>query len=151
MTFQKSFMRPPLNSFFARFSPGSYILCQSCDRYDLLYLYYYPSRDSVAESSSSRQSRPELLYIVVHEPEDGQVGSHRYRLSGGPAGIRATEFASIRDLVRTLRLPSSESSGPILGDCVHPSENDKSPTLLLCRSIAKMKAGAWVKNIVSLC
>ena len=51
----------------------------------------------------------------------------------------AKEFPTIKDIIKSLK-ESSDGRSPILKDCLHPSEFDKADTLLLCRSMAKLKA-----------
>ncbi len=135
--------------------PGTYLLRQNCDKYDQFFLHYLPPSDSPPENSSTASSpsstlapvRPEVLHVTrVHNPT-------RYVLTGGAAAATTvpygTQYDSLLDLARALSTskPSSEDgrsvtqAAPLLSSCLHPSENDKANTLLLCRSDSKQRSG----------
>ncbi len=83
---------------------------------------------------------------IARLPFPGGGGSARFRVAGGAAGVRTEEYSSLQELIRSLKRPAPPSEGgrsdhPVLRDCVHPSENDRADTLLLCRSIQKLKSG----------
>ena len=101
---------------------GYYILRQSPDRYDLLYLHYSPAEKAASSSKLS------VLHIVT--TEDG-----KYRVDVPQMGTTVTKrFSTLSALIRSLR------QAELIQDCLHPSEYDKSDSLLLCRSETKLKA-----------
>ena len=101
---------------------GYYILRQSPDRYDLLYLHYLPA------DTASLSSKLGVLHIV--KAEDG-----KYRVDVPQMGTTVTkQFSTLSALIRSLR------QAELIQDCLHPSEYDRSDSLLLCRSETKLKA-----------
>ena len=149
--------------FFLKNRPGSFIIRQSCEKYGYFYLHYLPNtpflspeREELPENAPSSSSPPspphrqqqqsrrrmEVLHIVRRRASEAAGAPLRYFLGGGPGGVRQTDFGSLQELIKFLRSPAGGVGGaPLIRDCVHPSENDKARTLLLCRSIAKLKAG----------
>ncbi len=139
-------------------SPGTYLLRQSRDKYDLLYLHYLPDGEGGNDPQEQQQQQPpsspsrrplrlETLRIARLPFPGGGGGSARFRVAGGAAGVRTEEYSSLQELIRSLKRPppppseGGRSDHPVLRDCVHPSENDRADTLLLCRSIQKLKSG----------
>ena len=61
-----------------------------------------------------------------------------YRVKFGETNTEFYDFESIKKLLTFLKNPES-GVDIVLRDCLHPSEYDKAPTLLLCRSIAKLR------------
>lgn len=101
---------------------GYYILRQSPDRYDLLYLHYLPAEKAASSSKLS------VLHIV-------KTGDGKYRVEVPQMGTTVTkQFSTLSALVRSLR------QAELIQDCLHPSEYDRSDSLLLCRSETKLKA-----------
>ena len=107
---------------------GYYILRQSPDRYDLLYLHYLPAEKAASPSSSPSSTKLSVLHIVKTE-------AGKYSVDLPPMGAMVTkEFPTLNALIRSLK------QAELIQDCLHPSEYDRSDSLLLCRSESKLKA-----------
>ena len=89
---------------------GSFILRQSPDRYNLLYLHYMPAGAS------------KLCVLHIVKTDEG-----KFRVAVPELGTK--EFPSVGALIRSLR------EAELIQDCLHPSEYDRSDSLLLCRSV----------------
>ena len=104
------------------FKKGSFLLRQ-CEKYYHKYYLHYCSRDGC---------RPEEIIILE---EKGLFKLHADCSSGLPSKLKE-QFKSIGDLVFALRnVPSNIE----LLDCIHPSEFDKSRSLLICRTDAQWR------------
>ena len=124
---------------------GTYLIHQSCKDANN-YLLHYIQRDDC---------KPEVLHIM-------QIDDNKFCLQQTPSHPNLKgEFESIGQLIKTIKnseaqdTESSQVSFPSLKNCIHPSEYDKSPTLLLCRSIDKLqddiyKAGGAAQANVDL-
>ena len=135
--------------------PGTFLLRESPAKHDLLHLHYLPAQASTAGALSSPSHDPsasslpplKLRSVQIHRTQAG-----KYKLAGDTTSPASSTFDSVNELVRVLRDPGQKhrcslSGGP-LKDCLHPSEYDKAPTLLICRSIKKLRAGEGLKDHV---
>jgi serine/threonine protein kinase len=102
-----------------KYKPGYYILTQSCEKYNHFRLHYVPSE--------KMQNAPKVCDLRIVKTD-----ADLYQLSMPDAGIK--EFFSLAELVKYLK------EVELIRDCLHPSEYDKSDTLLLCRSISKLRS-----------
>ena len=117
---------------------GTYLIHQNCkDVND--YLLHYIHRE---------ECKPDVLHIQ-------KIGENRFRLqeTSSYTSINLVgEFESISDVIKAIKqleiensqLPAiHQQSLPLLKNCLHPSEYDKAPTLLLCRAIDKLQDDAY--------
>ena len=113
---------------------GTYLIHQSCNDANHFMLHYIRRENC----------KPEVLNIVKIEENRfcvKQTTPHTYYQL-------EVEFDSISHIIKTIKklytevsdLPSTQQQSiPLLNNCLHPSEYDKAPTLLLCRSIQKLE------------
>ena len=110
----------------AKGKAGTYLLRQSCEEFDRYHLHYLESGNSKV---------PEIL--TIDKMKSGKL--FKLHLKEGDM-----TFETLRDIIKYLKEPTSDGSKiqnhPCIRDCLHPSEFDKATTLLLCRSIAKLRA-----------
>ena len=126
-----------------KFRKGSYLLRQSTQHYDKIFLHF----------CAGEGRRPEEM--LIHCPaieqsvarNDGDVDESRGSVEAGyrlemtkdvyslPPLLHKS-FSSINDLVHAMKTLSSPVE---LLDCIHPSEFDKVESLLLCRTDAQVR------------
>ena len=110
-------------------SRGTYLIHQSCKDTNNYLLHYIPREDC----------KPEVLHIM-----QGEDNKFRLQQKSSHTCLQG-EFESIGQLIKAIKASepedghSTQNSYPLLKHCIHPSEYDKAPTLLLCRSIDKLQ------------
>ena len=118
-------------------SKGTYLIHQSCKDVNRYFLHYIQREDC----------KPEVLHIV--KIEDNRF---RFQQTSQLHPCLDVEFESIGHIVKTIKQLETEMSHmpsthqhfpPLLKNCLHPSEYDKAPTLLLCRAIEKLQDDAY--------
>ena len=116
---------------------GTYLIHQSCKDVNHYLLHYIQREDC----------KPEVLHIV-------KIKDKQFRLqqTSHVNPCLDVQFDSIGHIVKAIKELETEMSHmpstpqhflPFLKNCLHPSEYDKAPTLLLCRAIEKLQDDAY--------
>jgi hypothetical protein len=108
-----------------RQQPGTYLIRRSCDNHFTYYLHY------VSDSGP-----PRVLHILQSE----DTGTFTLNTKNIDSAIDMTMvelkecYDNIGTLVKDIMIPFG------LKTCLHPSEFDRAPSMLLCRSISALEA-----------